>query len=39
MNKFFPIGPHFDKYKILLYMRIKICFNNVILMYRKERFL
>ena len=36
---FFPIYPIVKKYKNLLYMRMKLCFNNVILMHRKERFL
>lgn len=39
MNLLFPIYPIVKKYKNLLYMRMKLCFNNVILMHRKERFL
>ena len=39
MNLLFSDIPLLKKYKNLLYMRMKLCFNNVILMHRKERFL
>lgn len=38
MNLLFPIYPIVKKYKNLLYMRMKLCFNNVILMTERRGF-